>query len=574
MKKSILKFSALLYMSMAVFTGCEDGFLDVEPSTTWKDETFYSTEKEANLALAGIYGVLAHDDLYGSNFVILMEGGTDETYANDHNISWGAAKYEHNQSNNEIKNAWLKFYKCIQQINLFEKNLKREAFDDVEYNRLLAKARFYRGFCYFNLANWYGPVPLRLKPSYSQVDNHVAPSPTLDVYEQVEKDLIFASEHLYHAKESAYLPGEPNKMAAHGLLARLYLRMGSYQPYLSSNESECFFPNNQEYFVKAKQQCEIIMNDGWHGIVPGATDESSYRNHFISYLQDKYDLRESLFEISFGNLEDIGIHVSGRLGNLNGVEFVGTMDIPRGFCKINVGLPLYYSYSEEDMRREWNIAGYRNKYSSGTMGFNMSYIYHLPLHEEFGPGKFRRWEPENLDDLKSKLTIPNAKYVILNNTPGSATDANFTSINFPILRYADVLLMYAEASIGGRWGTTPATPEAVECLNIIRERAGLEAYEASLEHDDFFNELVDERLRELCFEGLRKQDLIRWNLLEDKLKETNQIIKADPLYNANSMYHQTYLAAGNNFNKAIHLFLPYPLQEVQINQLLDQKTGW
>src|SRR5690606_2416671 len=124
----------------------------------------------------------------------------------------------------------------------------------------------------------------------------------LDGYKQVEKDYLFAAEHLNHAKDAGYVPGEPNKMAAHGLLARLYLKMGGFQPYLSDNEADCYFENRQQYFDKAKEQCEIIISDGWHSIVPYAVDNKSYRNHFLSYLQDRYDLKESLFEISFGNL--------------------------------------------------------------------------------------------------------------------------------------------------------------------------------------------------------------------------------------------------------------------------------
>ncbi|SHF56447.1 Starch-binding associating with outer membrane [Mariniphaga anaerophila] len=574
MKNNNIIIAAISLLLLITSNSCQEKFLDVKPSSNWKAEDFYANEAEAYMALSGIYGVLAHDDLYGWNFNVLMEGGTDESYTNDGNNTWGASKYEHTSSNDEIKNAWLKFYTCIQLVNLFEVNLEPSMFSTAEYNRLLAKARFYRGFCYFNLANWFGPVPLRLTPSYSQEDNNIAPSPVKKVYEQVETDLLFAAEHLYHSKDASYVPGEPNKMAAHGLLARLYLRMGGYQPYLEADDASCYFENNQQYFEQAKQQCNIVITDGWHDLTPASVDSDSYRNHFMSYLQDYYDLKESLFEISFGNLEDIGIHVSGRLGNINGVEFVGTLDIPRGFCKINAALPLYYKYSAEDKRREWNIAGYRNKYSTSAQGFIMGYIFDMPLHQEYAPGKFRRWEPVDMDALKAAGSIPGAEYVILNNTPGSATDANYTSINFPILRYSDILLMYAEASIGGRFGSQSAASDAVECLNKVRERAGLEPYLGSTAHDDFFNEIVDERLRELCFEGLRKQDLIRWDLLEDKLKETNNIIRTDPSYVSNNQYHQTFLTAGNSFNRSKHLLLPYPLQEVQINQQLDQRTGW
>ncbi len=572
MKKGNIYISTVLLVVFTL-TGCSK-FLELNPKSSWKDESFYSSKEEAALALSGIYSQLAKEDLYGYKFNVTLEAGTDETYTNDPSPNWNAAKYAYTSSNDEIKNAWLRFYTCIQLVNQFEKNLKADLFTTEQYNNLLAKARFIRAFAYFNLANWFGPVPLRLTPSSSQEDNDFPPSPVFDVYKQVEKDYLFAAEHLNHAKDAGYVPGEPNKMAAHGLLARLYLKMGGYQPYLSDNEADCYFENRQQYFDKAKEQCEIIITDGWHSIVPYAVDNKSYRNHFLSYLQDRYDLKESLFEISFGNLYSMGINVSGRLGNINGVEFVGTSNIPRGFANINVALPVYETYSQEDTRREWNIAGYRNKYTSSTQVYTMSYIFNNPLHFEYAIGKFRRWEPENMDELKTKGSVANAKYTILNNTPGSDVDPNFTSINFPVLRYSDVLLMHAEAIIGGRFGTADADAAAVNSLNIVRERAGLDPYTGSLSHNDFFNELVNERLRELCFEGLRKQDLIRWNLLKDKLDETNAAIKGHALFLPTDQYHQTFLEPGNNFDKSKHLLLPYPLQETLINDSLSPRLGW
>jgi hypothetical protein len=564
MKNNIIQGS-IVFFSLFLLIGCSD-FLEADAKSVWKEEDFYSSKQDASIALAGIYSQLSNDQVYGWNFNVLMEAGTDESYTNDGTPNWDEAKYAFNSSSVPVKNVWLNFYSCIHLVNQFEKNLKPSIYATVEeYNAVLAKAYFMRAFCYFNLANWYGPVPLRLTPVTSQKDNILAASSVLDVYTQVEKDLQFAAEYLVHANNPKYLPGEPNKMAAHGMLARLYLKMGGYQPYLSASEANCYLENNQQYFVKAKEQCEIVMNDGWHQLNP------SYRAHFLSYLQDKYDLKESLFEISFGNLEATGLHVSGRLGNINGVRFLGTFNIPRGFCKINASQTLYNKYPLEDTRRAWNIAGFRNNYTTATNAYTMSYIFDTPLNQEYGPGKFRRWEPKDLEKLKTDLRIVNAEYIILNNTSGSATDANFTSINFPILRYSDILLMHAEACIGGKNGTDGASTAALNSLNLVKQRAGLDAYTGSLAHNDFFDEIVDERLRELCFEGLRKQDLVRWNLLDKKLAECNLAIKSSAGYIASNVFHQTYLAAGINFDKSKHLLLPYPIQESQLNTALKPR---
>ena len=133
---------------------------------------------------------------------------------------------------------------------------------------------------------------------------------------------------------------------------------------------------------------------------------------------------------------------------------------------------------------------------------------------------------------------------------------------------------YAEAIIGGRFGTADASADAVNSLNIVRERAGLEPYLGSTQHNAFFNELVDERLRELCFEGLRKQDLVRWNLVREKLDELDEAIRFNSFYVETDAFHQTYREPGLTFDRSRHMLLPYPLQEVTINTELDQRLPW
>src|SRR5690606_8538319 len=194
MKKKNIYITTVLLLIFTL-TGCNK-FLELDPKSSWKDESFYSSKEEAALALSGIYSQLAKEDLYGYKFNVTLEAGTDETYTNDPSPNWNAAKYAYTSSNDEIKNTWLRFYTCIQLVNQFEKNLKADLFTTEQYNNLLAKARFIRAFAYFNLANWFGPVPLRLTPSSSQEDNDFPPSPVLDVYKQVEKDYLFAAEHL------------------------------------------------------------------------------------------------------------------------------------------------------------------------------------------------------------------------------------------------------------------------------------------------------------------------------------------------------------------------------------------
>lgn len=136
-------------------------------------------------------------------------------------------------------------------------------------------------------------------------------------------------------------------------------------------------------------------------------------------------------------------------------------------------------------------------------------------------------------------------------------DKNYTGINFPILRYADVLLMMAEAHI-----QLGQLNDAVPFVNQIRRRAGLPNLTNDIIADQtrFFNELVDERNRELCYEGVRRHDLVRWGLFGSKLQDLNSLMKAEPISKGQSWM----LRSGENYSVDNDI-LPTPLKETNIN---------
>ncbi|MCT4586834.1 MAG: RagB/SusD family nutrient uptake outer membrane protein [Carboxylicivirga sp.] len=556
--KNIFKIFIVTLITGSFISACTE--IEVKPKSSWEVNDFYKTEQEANIALAGMYSYLASDKVYGQAFSILMEAGTDEGYYGKRwNEAWTVALYRHTSADKYVKELWTTLYSCINMTNMFMAKIQKDAFEEEDYNRLLGEAKFIRGLCYFHLTNWYGDVPLRLDFTKDQNANNFAASPAKTIYEQVVKDFSFAADNLYHPSDSKYIKGRASNMAAHGLLARVYLRMSGY-------------PLNEDHYEEAKHECEIIMEDGFHGLTQASAEGGGYRTHFLSYVQNKYDLNESIFEISFAYLRDLGLETHGRIGAINGVAFSyggGQNGYPSAYAFENVSPALESLYDNEDERLAWNIATYHYT--------NKGDVKRVPnaMAAQYCPAKFRRWEPLNWEDLDNDLVDGVAEpYVVLELSP--TLTQNFTSVNFPVLRYADVLLMYAEAD--NALSSAPSA-KAIACINEVRERAGLSKLEDEkpavvADSDAFFKELVDERARELCFEGLRKQDLIRWGLLGEKLQESNEIIKGDPAFKANNEQHASYLRSGNNFDPAKHLTLPYPLQEVEINNMLDQKTGW
>lgn len=542
-----------------ISTGCQD-FLNTEPASSWDAENFYKDATEADLALAGIYGTLASDNIYGQALPIIMESGTDEGYYNRrYNENWTVGLYRHTASDNYVKNLWLQFYTAINRINLFISKLNKEAFTTEEYDRYVAEARFLRGLSYFTLAEWYGDVPLVLDPTVDQSSNDVAPTAQVEVFEQSILDLEYAAEKLYHSSDPNYVAGRANSMAAHGLLARVYMKMAG-EPLLQT-----------EKYQNAKEECEIIINDGWHQLAVDG-DSLAYKNLFLSYIQNSYEPRESMFEISFALMRDQGLSVHGRIGAINGVAFAyggGVDGYPGSYNMYSVAPSLSTVYSSGDSRADWNLPSMEYNGNGDIKRVTSK------LSQKYNPGKFRRWEPSDYADLDvTPASGVLESYILLENV--TSPTKNFTCINLPIIRYADVLLMYAEASneVEGA-----PTAEAIAALNQVRNRAligniEIENPNAIVSKESFFNEIVDERLRELCFEGLRKQDLIRWGLLGEKLDYTNMLVKGESDYKASNEDHNAFLRPGNNFDETKHLTLPYPLQEVMINNSLDQKAGW
>ena len=145
----------------------------------------------------------------------------------------------------------------------------------------------------------------------------------------------------------------------------------------------------------------------------------------------------------------------------------------------------------------------------------------------------------------------------------------YTGINFPILRYSDILLMYAEASLEY---TGAVSQNAYDCVKAVRDRAGIETRPMSDYNADTFRQLVrNERGRELCFEATRKYDLIRWGIFVDTMNSYYKYT-TDPRWSSSSK--ASYAAEIGNAVQPKHIVLPIPNVELGVNGKLSQNTLW
>lgn len=562
MKKYILNKIIVVVFAILTTTSCSE-YLELEPEIQKVITEGFTSEEDVLASITGAYSLLAKRSLYGEAYPA-SDYGTDEGY---HAQSWTAAEpwirlNNHNAETNSVRSLWVGFYQVINQCNTVISRLNNTTASgfNVSKEKHIAEAKFLRGLSYLQLTVLFNEVPLRLTPSDSSISNDLAPAELSVVYNQIIEDFKYASINLPHSNSSDYIPGMANKMAAHGMMARTYMKMAG-APY-----------SKTEHYKDAMDQCDIIMKDGFHEIVVAA-EGKGYSQLFKNYIGNSYNLKESLFEISYSNLVNVGLSVSGRHGIFNGMSFQADKalfefrnNVPYSQPTV-IPSPVFDDvYDDADKRKSWNIPGIK------AWNGKPSASYSKALSGSNTIGKFRRWEPLFPDDLvMSNATAP--FYTILEDV--TIPNASATGVNFPILRFADVLLMFAEASnaVNGA-----PTSEGINALNRVRERAGLDVIGVSnplaiAGHDEFLSEIQDERLRELCFEGLRKFDLVRWGIYSERLTKLEESIIFNQNYTGSSS-HEIYLKCVTNFDSNKHLSLPYPKQEVDLNNLLNQKPGW
>ena len=268
-----------------------------------------------------------------------------------------------------------------------------------------------------------------------------------------------------------------------------------------------------------------------------------YKEVFTNLSKDIYDLtyRESIWEIEFkGNNQD-GHTTGGCVGSYNGVYNNQNDAYGFGYGYVSVTLKLFDLFDDpNDVRREWNICEYyyRNGEKLWRNLNNKQYVY-------CNAGKFRR--EYELSDTKDK---------------------DYTPINFPVLRYSDVLLMLAEAENEAYGGPTTL---AYECINEVRRRANSDyPAVAGLGQEDFRRLVIDERGRELCFEGLRRLDLIRWGLYVEAMTTERRAQVADPRWHANKSYADGIA----DYTEYRHNWYPIPSKELATNFSIKQNPLW
>ena len=422
---------SLLYIALLSclgFVSCEK-FLDTVPTDTLTQEDYYNTESKLNTALAGVYQPLASAGLYG-DYMFTQFAITDESFYSRSGQLTGVQVFNYDYTNTEVNALWQQLYIGIERANLLIENINLASMDDTRREVILGEARFLRGYYYYLLVTNFGDVPLKIKPTPSPIDIQIARTPKAEVYKQVLEDMESAESRVLEITSIEH-SGRVSKSAVRGILARVCLTMAG-------------FPlNDKSKYAEALKWAEKVRDSKLHSLNP------SYKQFFVNLHQDIYDIKESIWEVEFKGNGTEGYGNTTRLGNTNGINLQTDPNfkiVGYSYGFINATAELYNKYSGGDLRRDWSIANY-GYIPANNSPILVEYNY-LPTSNIYGrqSGKFRREY-----DLSANKT------------------SNNSGINFPILRYADVLLMIAEAKLGENNSTVDA--DALDAFNQVRRRA-------------------------------------------------------------------------------------------------------
>ena len=523
-------------------TSC-DHYLDTEPIDKISIKQYYTDEKGLTSALVGVYDVLGSASLYGTNVFNGYNACTDEGYlartTQTNDLQYLSVNII-DPSNAEITALWAACYVGLNRANDLIANINLAPMDETKRQVILGEALFLRGYYHFLLVTNFGNVHMKLEPTTTPNDVYAKATPMSEIYAQILKDMTSAEAKVATSTSYGY-SSRVSKTVVQGILARVCLQMAGYPL------------NDTSKYSEALSWTKKVIDSGEHALRTtyntAITGNNAYSQIFINHAQDIYDVKESMWEIEFkGNSTD-GYSETGRLGNTNGITITGsaypTIGYSYGFIRGTARL--YKAYKTGDLRRDWVLAPFKYNGTTGVKTTNTSTT---------GYGRdCAKWRRE------FELSSPKHK----NNTP----------INFPVLRYADVLLMFAEAENQVNGPTTAA----IEAVNQVRRRGfGFPIATANATSDlatadksskDVLQLTIEkERMLELCFEGTRHHDLIRWN----KYVSTMNSVGAE--ITANGGTGDSYGGLGGKNVTTRNLLYPIPLKELSVNKNMTQNEGW
>lgn len=595
------KFNILIAMLVCLnICGCSD-FLEEDPKGKLTTDNFYNSESDARQAINGVYRRLSDSWVTGYNIKqipndLLKRASWDEAS--------GLSNFTYGSENTYIAGMWQNHYAVIKDCNSVIDNVTANKEKINNWERYVGQAHGIRAFLYFDLVRWFGDVPLVLTDTKSLDGLEVTRTPQKEVFRQIIEDFEYCISHTMDKGDTSkgYQYGRLTKDACHGFLAKVYLWLGS----VAQRDGKEILGNAADNFEKSLEHSSAVIQGGRYKLV------DYYPDVFNAKTRDKAP-DEVLWCVQGLTGDDTGTWTGMMFGIRGNQNLGGSWD--------NISSSDYHRmmYEPSDsIRRLWNCPRMTIQDDGTLWGWDYKMYWDTrgdqKLSEatennnwlQWSIGKFRRYP---LAD------------------PSSYNYTNF-GMDEPLLRYADVLLMYAEAyneinhapgdyrPSSGMDMSGISIQSAYDAVNLVRKRSRIAnegimhqdvlprklitdyatevdecvpdwkpgaygyiydgvrtAWEYNRYGDDytaFRTEILNERARELVAESTdRWCDLVRRGILVKQMQAWRQY---NPFI-SNTEREITTPGAPENIQSR-NMLLPVPLSEIDVNKNLTQNPGY
>ena len=541
--KKLITFLIAAAMFLIIAVACED--LTVAPTNEFTEENYWTSADKAEMVLNTAYGQMSNATYFFRDNAL-----SDDAYLGRGNpASVGTiSQGNHNASTARFSNQWNSHYSGIKTVHVFLENIDNVPnMNETLKNRMIAEARFIRAWHYFHLTNWFGGVPLFTQDITIDESQTISRSSHQEVINFVQSEL----EDIVSDLPANYEYG-PNDI---GRITR--------GAAIALNARVSLYDNDWNGVVNYTSQIMYDVENGDYELFP------SYRGLF---LPENENNSEVIFDFQYVT-NNVTHNLMFDLAPLTAGARVNDMGPTRNLVN---AYPMISGLSIDDPNSGYDE---NNPYVNRDPRLGATIVHHLSEWEDpDGTVRTIYIEPGTAptdnaarDEFQGPGTNASQTGYYLKKYYDPSVPENFNSgLNLIVIRYADILLMHAEAQ-----NELNQMNEQVwnETIRPIRERAGLESgsygFNASWSQNDLREIIRNERRVELAMEGLRIHDIRRWEIAEDVLN--------GPVHGA--PYGQPtdnigMILTERSFNPARDYLWPIPLAELDLNNNLEQNPGY
>lgn len=607
--------------TMALVTTCMSactGFLDIEPETTLTGKNFYKSPDDIRSALYSTYSSLRDNGLYSASIYLFGDVRSDVAFPNQTNYYANTFRHEIEKftisaNNSGNQNYWAHHYKGIIRANTVIEKGKELFGNDEAVQKYIAEAEVLRALFYFNLVRAYGGVPIimDIPQEYTDSRGHLRAS-TEEVYIRILTDLTTAieSNNLYRSTNNGEKTptGRVNKYAAEALLGKVLLSMPNditeaaypnveaWKDISANPNITVFYPETTTtQYEAAKYYLEDVINNGGYELYPNFSELFKPTNKHSS---------ESIWEVEYktGQAEGLGSpfytlfspasYAPRNKANSNGYIPSPISNQGNGACAPTGYFmdmakkwdSMYPDYQYE-VRKFDDVIYTDTRISDGNIKLDTDGISYLPVNEnkDYTQNVAYPYDPYTGTSFRTSVKGFSAddQWMCGKYMGSSEYKVNDSDDNWYILRFADVLLLLAEAEAHISDGVLSQSV-LNNTINLVRERAGIVPYLASGDSnkewvldtpEKVYQAIYDERTLELAFEGHRWFDLVRSGKAVEVMNQ--HFTNFYNAYTSNSSPNvNNYYMKREKFEIDQYCTLfPIPSQEIRSNPKLTQNYG-